>query len=625
VRGAALNWPGVFSGGERRVALPLYAWQRERYWSAARNAVTEMTAGTTYPEECVADTATHTGWDAGSESEQRQALLRLIGAEAARILSLRSAEEIDSRQPLSERGMDSLMALELRRALAKKTGLKLPATLAFDFPTPSDLADALFSHYRAACEQGEYSKTERTSCQQVGTADVDRFDDMRISALTEGQQRLWFLDKINPMLPVNNIHHGVKFSGHLDVERLRACLALLVARHESLRTTFIDIPVYASGEDEPRALIAPRGAVPLEITDLSTAQDRQDQIARLAYAQRVRPFDITHGPLWRSLLITEQPRSHLLLLTHHHLISDGWSVVRLVKELVALYLSPELPAAPQPAQPDYSDYVSYQRHSLAGEAHQQSLAWWREKLKDLPRLALPIARNTLAPSHRGDAVRIDISHALTEQVRRFSQQNSCTVFVTLLSAWATTLYRYSGQTDFGIGTLSAGRENSDFDEVQGFFVNILVLRPALAATMSFAQLANAMGLEVLESLRRQDTEFSEVAAGFTGSRSLDLNPLVQASFDFNSWPAAYQQDDFGCEWLDLVRGDAGVEGTTRFNLGLALLEKSDGIVGTLEFAVDLFERSSVENLVEQFLVLLDGATAQPATDLARLPMHTPDP
>ncbi|WP_262121988.1 condensation domain-containing protein, partial [Serratia ficaria] len=106
-------------------------------------------------------------------------------------------------------------------------------------------------------------------------------------------------------------------------------------------------------------------------------------------------------------------------------------------------------------------------------------------------------------------------------------------------------------------------------------------------------------------------------------RSLDLNPLVQASFDFNSWPAAYQQDDFGCEWLDFVRGDAGVDGTAKFNLGLALLEKSDGIVGTLEFAVDLFERGSVENLVEQFLVLLDGATAQPATDLARLPMHTP--
>ncbi|WP_262121921.1 type I polyketide synthase, partial [Serratia ficaria] len=140
VRGAALSWPGVFSGGERRVALPLYAWQRERYWSAARNAVTEMTAGTTYPEECVADTATHTGWDAGSESEQRQALLRLIGAEAARILSLRSAEEIDSRQPLSERGMDSLMALELRRALAKKTGLTLPATLAYDYPSPQAIA-----------------------------------------------------------------------------------------------------------------------------------------------------------------------------------------------------------------------------------------------------------------------------------------------------------------------------------------------------------------------------------------------------------------------------------------------------------------------------------------------------
>uniref|UniRef100_UPI000468E4A0 non-ribosomal peptide synthetase n=1 Tax=unclassified Serratia (in: enterobacteria) TaxID=2647522 RepID=UPI000468E4A0 len=271
-----------------------------------------------------------------------------------------------------------------------------------------------------------------------------------------------------------------------------------------------------------------------------------------------------------------------------------------------------------------SDYVSFQRRSLAGEQHQQNLAWWQKKLKDLPRLSLPIAKNTLSPSHNGDAVRIDINRALTEQVRRFSQQNSCTVFVTLLSAWACTLYRYSGQTDFGIGTLSAGRENSDFDEVQGFFVNTLVLRPALAAGMSFAELVNVMSLEVLESLRRQDTEFSEIAAGFTGSRSLDLNPLVQASFDFNIYPAAHTEDDFGCEWLDFERGDAGVDGTAKFNLGLSLLEKSGGIVGTLEFAVDLFDRGSVENLVEQFLVLLDGATAQPATGLAHLPMLNPE-
>ncbi|HGM5493483.1 TPA: condensation domain-containing protein, partial [Serratia fonticola] len=565
-------------GDERRVSLPLYAWQRERYWTGVTSGMTDVTSGATHQEEQKEEISEqHIDWDAGSETELRQVLLRFICAEAARILSLPSADDIDNTQPLSERGLDSLMALELRKGLGRKTGLTLPATLVFDYPAPSALADSIFSHYLAAKERGEYCNVDRGSSQQAKTpVQAKPSYEICISALSSGQLRLWFLEKINITLPVNNIHHGVKFSCQLDAQRLRACFAVLVARHESLRTTFVDIPVYPSGQEEPRALIAPRGAVPLDVIDLSMEQDRQSQIDRLAYTHRMRSFDISNGPLWRSLLITEEDHSHLLL-TQHHLISDGWSVVRLIKELVALYLSPDLLAEPQLAEPDYSDYVSYQRRSLAGEQHQQNLAWWQKKLTGLPRLSLPIAKSTPSPTHNGDAVRIDINRALTEQVRRFSQQNSCTVFVTLLSAWACTLYRYSGQTDFGIGTLSAGRENSDFDEVQGFFVNILVLRPALSASMSFAEFVKAMSLDVLESLRRQDTEFSEIAAGFTGSRSLDLNPLVQTSFDFNTYPAAYTRDDFGYEWLDFVRGDAGVEGTTRFNLGLSLLEKSSGI------------------------------------------------
>ncbi|WP_232785431.1 MULTISPECIES: condensation domain-containing protein, partial [unclassified Serratia (in: enterobacteria)] len=253
------------------------------------------------------------------------------------------------------------MALELRKVLGKKTGLTLPATLVFDYPTPSALAGMVFSHYLAAKEQGKYSNVECGASQQAKAPVQSKpADEIRISALSPGQLRLWFLEKINITLPVNNIHHGVKFSGQLDAQRLRDCFAVLVGRHESLRTTFIDIPVYPSGRDEPRALIAPQGAVPFDIIDLSTVQDRQSQIDQLAYAHRIRPFDISAGPLWRSLLITEAENSHLLLLTQHHLISDGWSVVRLIKELVTLYLSQALPAEPQPATPDYSDYVSFQ-------------------------------------------------------------------------------------------------------------------------------------------------------------------------------------------------------------------------------------------------------------------------
>ncbi|HGM5493478.1 TPA: SDR family NAD(P)-dependent oxidoreductase, partial [Serratia fonticola] len=512
-----------------------------------------------------------------SENDRYSKILTLVCVESARVLSLAKAEDIEKDQSLRDKGLDSLMALELRKSLGKKVGLTLPATLALDHPTPATMADFILSQVESS-EQSKIpvAKSELILASQPVARKL-KHNDVTLAPLSLGQERLWFMDKLGDNKSLYNMSYGVKLSGELDIQRLRTSFAVLVARHESLRTTFVDIPVYPSGQEEPRALIAPRGAVPLDVIDLSMEQDRQSQIDRLAYTHRMRSFDISNGPLWRSLLITEEEHSHLLLLTQHHLITDAWSMVRLIKELVALYLSPDLLAEPQLAEPDYSDYVSYQRRSLAGEQHQQNLAWWQKKLTGLPRLSLPIAKSTPSPTHNGDAVRIDINRALTEQVRRFSQQNSCTVFVTLLSAWACTLYRYSSQTDFGIGTLSAGRENSDFDEVQGFFVNILVLRPALSASMSFAEFVKAMSLDVLESLRRQDTEFSEIAAGFTGSRSLDLNPLVQASFDFNTYPAAYTRDDFGYEWLDFVRGDAGVDGTAKFNLGLSLLEKSSGI------------------------------------------------
>ncbi|EAR3735686.1 hypothetical protein EJO83_28610, partial [Salmonella enterica] len=272
--------------------------------------------------------------------------------------------------------------------------------------------------------------------------------------------------------------------------------------HEALRTTFIDVPLYGTGQEMSRALIAPQGLVPLDVADLRGQPDALRQADRLAYAHRTEPFDLAGGPLWRALLISEADDIHQLLLTQHHLITDAWSMVRLVKELIEFYHAPSLPAQVPQAVPDYSDYVYSQRNNLQARQHQQHLSWWQEKLRDLPRLVLPIASNTLSPGHHGDAVRINISQTLTEQVRRFSQQNGCTVFVTLLSAWVCTLYRYSGQGDFGIGTLSAGRENSDFDEVQGFFVNILVLRAGITGDMNFAGLVSAMNQELLESLRR---------------------------------------------------------------------------------------------------------------------------
>ncbi|WP_025123556.1 MULTISPECIES: SDR family NAD(P)-dependent oxidoreductase, partial [unclassified Serratia (in: enterobacteria)] len=295
-----------------------------------------------------------------SENDRYSKILTLVRAESARVLSLAKAEDIEKDQSLRDKGLDSLMALELRKGLGKKLGLTLPATLALDNPTPATMTDFILSQMGSS-EQSKIpaAKGELILASQPAVR-KQKHNDVTLALLSLGQERLWFMDKLGDNKSLYNMSYGVKFSGQLDAQRLRDCFAVLVERHESLRTTFIDIPVYPSGRDEPRALIAPQGAVPFDIIDLSTVQDRQSQIDQLAYAHRIRPFDISAGPLWRSLLITEAENSHLLLLTQHHLITDAWSMVRLIKELVMLYLSQALPAEPQPAEPDYSDYVSFQ-------------------------------------------------------------------------------------------------------------------------------------------------------------------------------------------------------------------------------------------------------------------------
>ncbi|MGR7464526.1 phosphopantetheine-binding protein, partial [Klebsiella aerogenes] len=277
VGGAAVKWAGVFRGDERKVSLPLYPWQRKRYWMADVDAASGADVSGQSEVDREEPEGQVIGWRHGGEAEQRQALLRLVCSEAARVLSLASADDIDSTQPLSERGLDSLMALELRRGLVKKTGLSLPATLVYDYPAPHVLSDAILHYARTTKEEEGEGRPWRDRSTLAGQTEEER-----LVPLSAGQQRLWFMEKISNDLPINTIHHGLKFCGKLDIQRLHDCLALLVARHEALRTTFIDVPLYGAGQEMPRALIAPQGRVPLDVADLRGQPDALRQADRLA-------------------------------------------------------------------------------------------------------------------------------------------------------------------------------------------------------------------------------------------------------------------------------------------------------------------------------------------------------
>jgi hypothetical protein len=358
---------------------------------------------------------------------------------------------------------------------------------------------------RAKCEAPVLAPGQIASCGCASSGplaipqrDCDEIDrdppECVVTELSLGQERLWFFDRLAPGSVQYNVQFGLKISGPLDTDLVRLCLAKLVERHEVLRTTFQELVVYPEEAETARALIASRGPVALAVVDLSGTEDKEVQAARLAFEQRTKPFDLERGPLWRSLAITLDEERHLLLITQHHIITDGWSTRRFLAELAVLYDARAQDSALGKPAYGYSDFVRYERALRQTAAHRQKVAWWKDRLANLPRLDLPCSRSHFMPTHRGDAVPIDISSDLTMRLRELCLRERCTLFVTLLTAWACVLHRHSRQSDFGIATLVARRERSEFNDVQGFFVNTVVLRCDLSGGRSCGARASRSGV-----------------------------------------------------------------------------------------------------------------------------------
>jgi len=300
--------------------------------------------------------------------------------------------------------------------------------------------------------------------------------------LSFAQQRLWFLDQLEPNSPIYNIPTAVRLSGKLDVGALDATLDALVQRHESLRTTF------SEHAGSPVQVIAPQVSLPLVCVDLTglPVASREAEAMRLAMEEARKPFNLAEGPLLRATLLRLDEAEHILLLTMHHIISDGWSMGVLVREMAALYQAfaagqpsplPELPI-------QYADYAHWQREWLQGEVLEKQLAYWRERLGDEPPvLELPTDRPRPATqTWNGASLAATLPRNLADGLKALAKQEGATLFMVLLAALQTLLYRYSGQTDISIGTPVAGRRRAELENLIGFFVNTLVMRTDLSAS-----------------------------------------------------------------------------------------------------------------------------------------------
>jgi amino acid adenylation domain-containing protein len=435
--------------------------------------------------------------------------------------------------------------------------------------------------------------------------------------LSFSQQRLWFLDLLEPGSPLYNVTAAFEVTGPLDAVALEAALREVVRRHEALRTTF------AESSGGPVQVIHGRGEPAFAVADLRPLPEgeRRAEAGRRAHSEARRPFDLTRGPLLRALLLRWDEREHLAVLTVHHIVSDGWSMGVLVREVAALY--PAFVAggaSPLPELPlQYADFSVWQREWLAGGALDVQLAFWRERLAGAPAvLELPTDRPRPAvQTTRGGQMPVRLAPPLVAALRETARRQESTLFMVVLAAFELLLQRYADQDDLLVGSPIAGRNRPGIEGLIGFFVNTLVLRGELGGEPSFAELLARVRGTALAAYAHQDLPFERLIEELHPKRDLSRPPVVQVMFTLQRAEA----EALELPGLRLVPLDLD-SGTAKFELTLHLAEGAESVAGWIEYNADLYDAATAERMAGQLVSLLEGVPeglGRPAADLPLLP------
>jgi amino acid adenylation domain-containing protein/non-ribosomal peptide synthase protein (TIGR01720 family) len=439
--------------------------------------------------------------------------------------------------------------------------------------------------------------------------------------LSFGQERLWFLDQLEPGTPLYNESGAIRLSGSLNVAILEESLNQVIRRHEVLRTTF------ATVDGEPAQVIAPSLALTVPVVDLRELPEaeREAQARRLAVEQARRPFDLGSGPLVRvTLLRLGGEEEHALLMTMHHIICDGWSVGVFIREIVTLYeaISTGQPSPLPELSIQYADFALWQRGHLQGEVLEAQLAYWTGRLRgSLPVLELPTDRPRPARrSFRGATQSFALPKALYLSLKELSRQEGVTLFMTLLAGFKTLLHRYTGQEDILVGSPIAGRSRHETEGLIGFFVNTLVLRTDLSGDPSFRELLGRVREVTLGAYDHQDLPIQTLVEALQPKRGLNRPALVQAAFALHPALPALMGGLNG-EGLTLIPMEVD-KGTAQLDLTLFMWEGAEELTGTVEYNTDLFDASTITRMLTAFQTLLEGIVADPGQPLSSLPCGT---
>ena len=510
-------------------------------------------------------------------------------------------ERVGIHDDFFELGGHSLAAARVIARLRDVFGLDLPVKALFEGPTVGDVA--------ARIEQA------RPEAERIGSPPLVPRAENELPLLSFAQERLWFLDQMGTAGVAYHVEHALRLDGSLDVDALERSVTSVIARHEALRTTFETV------DGKPAQNVREPQPFRFAHVDLSTVVEaaRHAALREHVAADARRPFDLARGPLVRGSLARLAPTLHVGVFTLHHIVTDGWSMGVLIREIgdaYAAHLAGRSPAwEPLPVQ--YPDYAVWQRRWLHGSVLDAHLRYWRGRLGQLPdgvRLATDRPRPPVQ-SHRGGAVPFHVPSDVAQALQALGLAEGTTLFMTLLAAFKVLLARYTGQTDLVVGTPTANRTKRAAERLIGFFANTLVLRTRWTGEVTFQQVLAAVKETCLGAYAHQEMPFERLVEALAPERDLSRTPLFQIMFVLQNTPTTA-----------LSLGELRIDPwplpaeTAKFDLTLTWAESGGGLRGVFEYSADLFDGATIERLSANFLTLLTGLVARPDAPISSLPL-----
>lgn len=503
-------------------------------------------------------------------------------------------------------GGHSLLATQLVSRVRARTQCELSLGAFFANPTVAELAEQVKKAESAEQAMaappmpGTHTGSFPLSLQTEDAAPLVPVVRTGTLPLSFAQQRLWFLNQLDPNSCTYNVPLAVRLAGTLDVKILERSFGEIIRRHEILRTTF------SEQDGQPIQVIHPAGRFQMQKSDLSelAAEESEAEVRRLADEEALHPFDLLHGPLMRVVIVRLNRNQHILLLSMHHIITDGWSLGVLVQEVAELYKAfVEGRHAALPSLPiQYADYASWQRDWFQGPVREEQLSYWKKQLEGVPILELPTDYpRPLVQSYRGASRSFELSRELSKGLTSLSRHEGVTLFMTLLAAFQILLARYSRQNDIVVGTPIANRRYAQTEALIGMFVNTLILRGKIQEKSSFKKLLEQMREVTLGAYAHQDLPFEQLVEELQQERDPTRNPLFQVLFVLQNAPMP------ALELRGVRLSPIEVDnGTARLDLTLILQEDGDRLTGTINYNTDLFKAETIDRLAKHYRRLLEG-------------------